>query len=170
MLNNSHIPKNIYKKIGYSRPSSKNRGFTLIEVLIVLAIVAILATIVMISLNPTKQFKFARDSQRTSHLMSLLNGIGQNMIDHSGILYCSNVSTVIPNVKTDISSSGGFNIADCLVPIYLQVLPFDPAKTGAHYNSPTDFDLKYSIEEDSYGHVSLYADAEATSSIIKVTR
>ena len=145
------------------------KGFTLIEVLIVLSIIAILATIVMVSLNPTKQFKFARDSQRSAHLMSLLNGIGQNMIDHSGILYCSNVATEVPTVRTNLASVG-FNIANCLVPIYLQNLPFDPSKVGAYYSSANDFDLKYTIEQDPYGHISMYADAEGASSTIKVTR
>lgn len=147
----------------------EKNGFTLIEVLIVLSIIAILATIVMVSLNPTKQFKFARDSQRSSHLMSILNGIGQNMIDHSGLLYCSNTVTDIPTIRTDLASAG-FNIANCLIPMYLQTLPFDPSKVGAYYSSSSDFDLKYSIEQDQYGHISLYADSEGATSTIKVTR
>jgi prepilin-type N-terminal cleavage/methylation domain-containing protein len=155
----------------YSNGMKKQKGFTLIEVLIVLAIIAILATIVMVSLNPTKQFKFARDSQRTSHLMSILNSIGQNMIDHDGILYCANTPTDIPiNIKTGIDSVGGFNIADCLVPQYLQTIPIDPSKPGAYYSSPSNFNTKYSIDQDSYGRINLYADAEATSSIMKISR
>lgn len=147
------------------------RGFTLIEVLIVLAIIAILATIVMVSLNPTKQFKFARDSQRTSHLISILNSIGQNIIDHEGLLYCNNTPTTIPtNTKTAINSNGGFNIADCLVPEYLQTLPFDPSKTGAHYTSTSSFDTKYSIDQDQYGRINLYADSEASTTTIKISR
>lgn len=149
----------------------KNQGFTLIEVLIVLAIIAILATIVMVSLNPTKQFKFARDTQRTSHLMSMLNALGQNMIDHSGVLYCANIATNVPTTtKTNIASAAGFNIADCLVPQYLQNIPYDPAKTGAFYTSTTSFDTKYAIDQDNYGHINLYADAEGTTSVIKVSR
>ncbi len=149
----------------------KQKGFTLIEILIVLAIIAILATIVMVSLNPTKQFKFARDSQRTAHLMTLLNSLGQNMIDHDGILYCSGETTNIPiNTKTNVDSSLGFNIANCLVPEYLQTLPFDPSKKGAYYSSPLDFDTKYSIDQDQYGHINLYAEAEATTSIMKISR
>lgn len=147
------------------------RGFTLIEVLIVLAIIAILATIVMVSLNPTKQFKFARDSQRTSHLISILNSIGQNIIDHEGLLYCNNTPTTIPtNTKTAINSNGGFNIADCLVPEYLQTLPFDPSKTGAHYTSTSSFDTKYSIDQDQYGRINLYADSETSTTTIKISR
>lgn len=150
---------------------NKQKGFTLIEVLIVLAIIAILATIVMVSLNPTKQFKFARDSQRTSHLISMLNSLGQNMINHDGVLYCSNLPTNIPiNSKTSIDSSGGFNIANCLVPEYLQALPFDPSKQGAYYTSPSSYDTKYSIDQDSYGHINLYADSESTTTVIKISR
>ena len=91
------------------------------------------------------------------------------MIDHDGILYCGNRSTIIPSAKTFISAEG-FNLADCLIPQYLQNLPFDPSKEGAHYSSATDFDTKYSIDQDAYGHINLYADAEATSSIIKISR
>jgi type IV pilus assembly protein PilA len=41
-------------------------GFTLIELLIVIGVLAILATVVVLVLNPTEMFKQARDSQRLS--------------------------------------------------------------------------------------------------------
>ncbi len=47
------------------------RGFTLIELLLVIAIVAILATVVILSLNPIELLRQARDSTRIAEIKSL---------------------------------------------------------------------------------------------------
>jgi prepilin-type N-terminal cleavage/methylation domain-containing protein len=49
------------------------RGFTLIELLIVIAILAILATVVLLVINPVQMFAQARDSQRIYDLNTLSN-------------------------------------------------------------------------------------------------
>ncbi len=51
--------------------SRLQRGFTLIELLIVIAIVAILATAVVLLLNPVELLKQARDSRRLSELQAI---------------------------------------------------------------------------------------------------
>ncbi len=51
------------------------RGFTLIELLIVIGILAILATIVILILNPAQILAQARDSQRLSDLGSVKSAI-----------------------------------------------------------------------------------------------
>ena len=51
------------------------KGFTLIELLIVIGILAILATVVVLVLNPAQLLAQARDSQRMSDLGSLKNAI-----------------------------------------------------------------------------------------------
>lgn len=51
------------------------KGFTLIELLIVIAIIAILATAVILLLNPTALLAQARDSQRISDLDTLRTAI-----------------------------------------------------------------------------------------------
>ena len=49
------------------------RGFTLIEILIVVAIIAILASVVLVGLGPTQQA--GRDARRLSDLRSAQNGL-----------------------------------------------------------------------------------------------
>jgi prepilin-type N-terminal cleavage/methylation domain-containing protein len=50
-----------------------SRGFTLIEILIVVAIIAILASVVLVGLGPTQQA--GRDSRRLSDLSETQNGL-----------------------------------------------------------------------------------------------
>ena len=52
-----------------------SRGFTLLELLIVIAILAILAAVVIIVLNPAQTLAQARDSQRLSDLATLKSAI-----------------------------------------------------------------------------------------------
>ncbi len=127
---------------------NKNKGFTLIEVLVVIGIVAILATIVLIAINPARQFAQARNSQRTSNVNTILNAIGQNLADNKGIFTCPSIGTVIgtPAASTSIGTTAGMsNLATCLVPTYIaSSMPADP--TGG-----SDTDTKYQVSVSSTG-------------------
>ena len=52
---------------------NERKGFTLIEILIVVAIIAILASIVLVGLGPTQQS--GRDARRLSDLHEIQNGL-----------------------------------------------------------------------------------------------
>ena len=127
--------------------SRRQRGFTLIEILLVMGIIAILAAVVIVAINPARQFAQARNSQRTSNVFSILNAISQNMSDNGGVFTCP--AGAIPTTATAIKSSGGYDGASCLTPTYLPTIPFDPSATGAHFISNTDYDTAYTVVKDA---------------------
>lgn len=57
------------------------RGFTLLELLIVIALLSILAVVVILVLNPAETLRKARDSQRLSDLSSVKSAIGLLLSD-----------------------------------------------------------------------------------------
>ncbi len=154
--------------------NKNKRGFTLIEMLIVIGLIAHLATAVLVAVNPARQFKFARDTERKAHLATILNALGQNLAEHHGIFTCSGSSTALPSTALYITSVPGgssFDLAPCLVPEYLAKMPVDPGLPNAHYVSVTDYDTGYTIAQDTYGHITLQAESEMDPSTgITVTR
>ncbi len=122
------------------------KGFTLIEILVVIGLIAILAAIVLIAINPGRQFAQARNSQRESNVSTILNAIGQNLADNKGTFYCPSIGTVIgsPSASTTIGTdTGKSNLASCLVPTYIASgIPMDPSSgtdgnTGYEVSSST---------------------------------
>jgi type IV pilus assembly protein PilA len=95
----------------------KQKGFTLIEILVVIGIIAILAAVVLIAINPARQFAQARNSQRSSNVNAVLNAIGQYIADNKG-----NLPAGITDIAADIPSA----LCQGLLPEYMPALPTDP--------------------------------------------
>lgn len=148
----------------------RKKGFTLIEVLVVIGIIAILAGVVLVAVSPGRQFKQARDSQRVANVNTILNALGQNISDHQGLLFCGGSTASIGDQWSELTSdgtNGGFNIAECLVPEYVPKLPFDPSK--GNYEDEDNYNLGYHVKMDEQGRISVKADGELTTEIV-VTR
>lgn len=62
----------------------KKTGFTLVELLIVVAIIGILAGVVFVALDPLKRFSDARDSSRWRDITAILNAIAIDQSDNGG--------------------------------------------------------------------------------------
>lgn len=73
---NTHIMK--------KEMAGKAKGFTLLEILIAVGIIAILATIIVIALDPAERFRNARESRRLSDIQTISNAVHQYLIDKKG--------------------------------------------------------------------------------------
>lgn len=59
-------------------------GFTLIELLIVIAIIAILAAVIFVALDPLKRFQDSRDAARWTDVESIAHAIRLHQVDNGG--------------------------------------------------------------------------------------
>lgn len=147
----------------------KNRsGFTLIELLLVIGIIAILASIVIVAINPTKQLADARNAQRRSDVNTVLNAVYQYAIDNNGTLPgCLPSATVgtpynICTISACTDVTNGCNLSS-LTGTYLVSIPVDPS--GASGN-----DTRYDISKDSNSRITVSAPSAEQGETITVTR
>ena len=110
------------------RKFTDRSGFTLIELLVVIGIIAILAAVVIIAINPGRQFAQARDTQRWSNVNTILNSIGQRQADNRGTFELGGCAAgALPTTTTNIGSgAGNYDMEPCIVPTYVSTMPMDP--------------------------------------------
>ncbi len=153
--------------VSLKRFDSRKKGFTLIEVLVVIGIIAVLAGIVIVAVNPTKQFAQGRNTDRTSGVTEILNAIGQRMADNKGKFdgtFGTYTCPALPTTAKNISSTTGDIDLACLYPTYLPTsLPVDP--TDGNWTDSTHYDTKYTVVVDSIGRVTVCAPEGAEASI-----
>ncbi len=108
-------------------------GFTLIELLIVIGIIAILAALVIVAINPNKQLNDASGAAARAHLNSILKGLDQFYLDFERapeqMLLPAIIDTDREICRDGISdfncSFNGYALLTELTPDYLATIPVD---------------------------------------------
>lgn len=152
------------------------KGFTLLEVLLVVVAISILAGIVILAINPSKQLGDTRNAQRRTDVNTILNAIYQYSLDNNGT-FPSGIDTVTASSQVLGTSGSGCDttctatttVAACtdlstdLVPTYLVGIPVDPT-TGAATNSD------YYVNRDANGRITVGSCDPEQSATISITR
>jgi type IV pilus assembly protein PilA len=143
----------------------RRSGFTLIELLLVIGIIAILASIVIVAINPTKQLGDARNAQRRSDVNTILNAVYQYYVDTNSL------PTGITTTAKGICMTGA---ASCANGVDLSVLttngrylvriPYDPQAVTTGTGS------LYTIAVDAGNRLTVAAPNAEQGNTIAVTR
>ncbi len=146
------------------------QGFTLLEVLLVVAIIAILAGIVIVALNPGKQLGDSRNAQRKSDVNTILSAVYQYSIDNNGNLpatilavgTCTDAANEI--CKEGATCTGLIDLGALVVnQKYLTAIPTDPS--GGTTNGSG-----YGIVKSANGRVTVCAPAAEQGVVVSATK
>ncbi|MFA6254413.1 MAG: prepilin-type N-terminal cleavage/methylation domain-containing protein [Patescibacteria group bacterium] len=165
----------------------KRQGFTLIELLIVIGVIAILAGIIYVAVDPARRLAEARNAERWSSVNAVLNAVLKYTVDQSGLLPATATAIDSAAGTVQIIGEGGTacDLVTCtgetvagsncfvsgldtdLVDNYLAAIPEDPS-TGSAANT------RYFINKSANGRITVGACAEETvggsTPVISVSR
>ncbi len=139
------------------------QGFTLVELLVVIAIIAILAAVVVLVVNPLELTKKGRDSTRLADLSNLQQVINVAVQEASGsnILCNGTAGTCTGRSDTGTRAVDGtgwvkVNVAAAPKSVTLPILPVDPVNDATyHYtygedNAGSGYEIDAALESAAY--------------------
>lgn len=131
-----------------TKPVLKVKGFSLIEFIVVTAIILMLATSVLIYTNPVENKKKARDQRRLTDIAQLREAFEEFRADNNvypdikNMVRYSNI--VVTNGSNVSNASGGW--LDENMTGYLNLLPIDPINTDGYVYTYVRDDLSFELD------------------------
>jgi prepilin-type N-terminal cleavage/methylation domain-containing protein len=130
------------------------RGFTLIELLIVMAVIGILATVLIVAINPIEIGRRSRDSKRLSDMGTLKSAIDLALSDGQALSVVSSwVDLTVSTNVTDIDGNG-LDLSK-----YMSVVPQNPGGNTQYVKDDcttavaTASDMVYQFKSDGDAYV-----------------
>ena len=131
----------------FMKKSKNLTGFTLVELLIVIGIIAILASLAFVALNPLARFQDSRNAQRWTDVNAIISAIKLNQIDNKGV-YLGDIEDLTVGTNYLIGKLDDGSVITCSNPTvelneecldldqmvddgYMSSVPFDPKASGA---------------------------------------
>lgn len=162
------------------------KGFTLIELLIVIAIIAILAGVVFVSLDPLSRFRDARDAARYTDVTAILSAIKVDQVDNKGpyttelenttdgdtlvigtdTTGCDYSINTGANCRVDTDDVACLDLTDLVTSGYLGKMPVNPNGNGAWTEAKTG----YYLTKNTNGSVTVGSCDTESTALIEVTR
>jgi prepilin-type N-terminal cleavage/methylation domain-containing protein len=157
--------------------SVRRKGFTLLEILLVIGLIAILAGGLILAINPAKQLADARNVQRRQDVNTIVNALYQYAIDHNGSFPGAIASSSTCNssaaqeicgttTATSTNCVGMTDLSDLAYQAkYLPALPRDPTVASTNTNGSRYYVVKNS--DNRLVVCAPNAEQSATISVIK---
>jgi len=141
----------------------RQKGFTLVELIIVIAIVAILAAAIFVAIDPARRLHESRNTRRWSDVQTILDAVKKYQADNAGTHYTT-ITSKSNDVYYLIGTNSGICVNECtdyttqsscldLTDIgtnYLAVVPQDP-------QFGTASETGYALKKDSSGAITIIA-------------
>lgn len=109
----------------------QKEGFTLLEVLLVIATIGILAAIVIVAINPNRQLSQVRDTERQSDVNAWSKAMEQVLIDQGE--YSAGITNQYQPVCNDVVTAACVDLSGDLVSAYVADVPEDPDPSNHYY-------------------------------------